>query len=53
MNCSDNIEDEVTCQQFCSSRGRCQYYTWFSEQEERFSFYCFLYSDCEIGAALI
>ena len=44
---------ELSCQKFCSSRQRCEYYTWFSEREERFKFYCFLYSKCEIQVSQI
>ena len=48
--CSPHFDHrtESSCQKFCASRQRCEYYTWFSEREERFKFYCFLYSKCEI-----
>ena len=45
---SDNVKSEIDCQNFCAQRRRCQYYTWFSELDTRFSFYCFLYSACHI-----
>ena len=52
---SDGISSERSCQTFCASRPRCNFFTWFNENEERklwylaildffFFLFCFLLS---------